>query len=310
MTEPDAHQLPASSTLLYLSADRLPGARAVPGLAGKLLALGSMWVTLPSRHHRVAVSRFGTAGLLLASAFWSLREQGLVELQAPAQERRERWGSATATIRRVRDGTTTGLEGELLDLHDRDGATNVGALCALRLADLKADLRLIEDTDRWLETRGYGAYKTTGMPWNTRDTVELDEDRLAALKPACERVLSSWKAFMQAEPTCTGGWCRRAIAHWPGQLATPDPPCCLCWHAAAQVLSAAAGMQMSCRGPAHHLHVRPLCNGHRGGPGRAPRLASRWPRAAAWPDRQDVQGECSARWSSSPVSSCAHSTLG
>jgi hypothetical protein len=188
----------------------------VPGLAGKLLAATGAWLTLPSRRHDVAVLKYGTAGHILAWAIWSLREQGLVELQVVTPTAFwARLVSRPLLLRRVRAGTATGLEGELLDLHDRRGEANVSKLCRLRLDDRKPEQHLIEDLDRALATQGYGAVKTIDMPWwNPRATVELDEEGLATLAPLCEGVVRAWLAFEQAEP----GLHRRLMKAWRDAL--------------------------------------------------------------------------------------------
>jgi hypothetical protein len=213
--------------LLYLAADRvLERTRRTRRRYGSQAG----WCTLPGASHRRAARPSVVGSLILAGAFWGLRESGLVTLELRPVPHVRRDGrvlvfapwprlepvtspSTTVAVRWVGPAGAGGLEGELLDLLGEHRSSTVSGLAYLRLRSLDGDRALIRDTDRALVDGGYGAAIKTGWVL-ARRTVELHGPRLSELAPACTAVADRWRAFRLAEPDLYGrlmAECRAAI---------------------------------------------------------------------------------------------------
>jgi hypothetical protein len=174
MTDTTVPTLPPSA-LFRLFADRC--------VAPARLAGGTR---VPCSEVRVQTDKL--ASLLLASAFWNLREQRLIDLSIATKKR---WMFETTHVEAVRlkEASLTGLDGLLLE--------NFGA----------------GESDDTCEIVCRAFSENDENPW--RDVVKgalpqpLGCEQVAVLEPQFEKVSSSWERFASEEPDLHNGLLKR-----------------------------------------------------------------------------------------------------
>lgn len=204
---------PTSSTLLYLFADRL-----IP--EKKFRTIG---VEVPCKNVQVQLEEL--SGSLFAAAFWSLREQGVVGLEAFRARRMLVIPTTRVRVSRLGQAERPGLEGEIL-----------------KTLDDKRDDHVYDLIRRWFgsdsSSPGWDVLQVAvqeAVDLGYIDRVEVDKGRGAVtgfflgkseikLEPHCEKIstleerfndfASRWQTFQTSEAALYGtlmDQCKKAI---------------------------------------------------------------------------------------------------
>jgi len=208
----------SASSLLYLFADRV-----LDPLTDKWrrLALG---IPVPSGDTQVDM--FALAQLLLASAFWGLRDRGLIDLELVAastdgrdsawRRLRQRRGRHTdeLMLHVVREAPLAGLEDAVMINLRVGGTISVSAQIGRWLGTPCTDavFRVIkvvseEGASRGLcePIEGSNATYARWLDCTAQTCFESARDRIAALEPDLYETVTQWNAFAAGEPDlCCG----------------------------------------------------------------------------------------------------------